>query len=96
MTVDSSAHLLSQQQGGDLLLGGNKLTSFGLLQGFADEAGIPLDLCAWITLTYPKLQIHSTFTHVYSMDDSREKYYIEGRSSPFEVEAEVSEDGSTG
>lgn len=65
MAVDSSAHLLPQQQGGDLLLRGNKLTSFGLLQGFSNEGGIPLNLRAWITLTYPELQIHKYTQHIY-------------------------------
>ncbi len=54
MAVDSGAHLLSHQQGGDLLLGGNKLTSLGLLQGFTDETGVALDFCARKTLTYPE------------------------------------------
>lgn len=54
MTVHSGAHLLSHQQGGDLLLGGNKLTSLGLLQGFSNESGIALDLCAWKALAYPE------------------------------------------
>lgn len=54
MTVDGGAHLLSHQKGGDLLLGGNKLTSLGLLQGFANETGVALDICAGKALTYPE------------------------------------------
>lgn len=63
MTVHSGAHLLSHQQGGDLLLGGNKLTSLGLLQGFSDESGVALDLCAWKALAYPE---SDSITHLFT------------------------------
>lgn len=53
MAVHRSAHLLSHQQGGDLLLRRYKLTSLGLLQGFPDEAGVAFNLCAGVTLAYP-------------------------------------------
>lgn len=65
MAVDSGAHLLSDQQGGDLLLRGNKLTSLGLLEGFPDESGITLDLCAGITLTHPEPQIHIYYNFIH-------------------------------
>lgn len=54
MAVDGGAHLLSHQQGGDLLLRGNKLTSLGLLKGFPDETGVTLNICAGKTLTDPE------------------------------------------
>lgn len=63
MTVDGGAHLLSHQQGGDLLLRGNKLTSLGLLQGFPDETGVTLDLRAGVTLPYPESD-HSYYTFI--------------------------------
>lgn len=53
MAVDSGAHLLSQQQRGDLLLRGDELTSLGLFQGFPDETCIALDFCARKALAYP-------------------------------------------
>lgn len=62
MAVDGGAHLLSHQQGGDLLLRGNKLTSLGLLQGFPDEAGVALDVCARVALAYPESD--HTHTHL--------------------------------
>jgi len=52
VAVDGSGHLLPHQQGGDLLLRGDELTSLGLLQGLPDESGIALDLRA--RLTYPE------------------------------------------
>lgn len=54
MAIDSGAHLLSHQQGSDLLLRGNKLTGLGLLQGFPHEAGVTLDLRARVTLPHPE------------------------------------------
>ena len=54
MAVDGGAHLLPHQQGGDLLLRGDELTSLGLLQGLPDESSVALDLSAGVTLTYPE------------------------------------------
>ena len=54
MAVDGGAHLLPHQQGGDLLLRGDELTSLGLLQGLPDESSVALDLSAWVTFTYPE------------------------------------------
>ena len=54
MAVDDGAHLLSHQQGGDLLLRGDKLTSLGLLQGFPNETSVTLDIRTRITLPYPE------------------------------------------
>lgn len=53
MAVDSGAHLLSQQKGGDLLLRGDELTSLGLFQGFPDETCVALNFCTWKVLAYP-------------------------------------------
>lgn len=53
MAVDSGAHLLPHQQGGDLLLRGDELTSLGLFQGFPDETCVALNFCARKALTYP-------------------------------------------
>ncbi|TNN48888.1 hypothetical protein EYF80_040911 [Liparis tanakae] len=61
VAIDGGAHLLSHQQGGDLLLRGDELTSLGLLQGFPDEAGVTLDLRAGITLSHPEWD-HSYYT----------------------------------
>lgn len=63
MAVDCSAHLLSHQQGGDFLLGRNKLTGLGLLQGFPDETGVALNFCTWKTLTYPKSEYETQLFH---------------------------------
>lgn len=52
MAVDSGAHLLSQQQGGDLLLRGDELTSLGLFQGFPDETCVALNFCTRKALAY--------------------------------------------
>lgn len=54
MAVDSGTHLLSQEQGGDLFLRGDELTSLGLLQGFTDEASISLNFCTRKSFTNPR------------------------------------------
>lgn len=61
MTVDGGAHLLSHQQGGNLLLRGDKLPGLGLLQGFADESGVALDVCPREALAYPDTSVAHTF-----------------------------------
>lgn len=71
MAVDRGAHLLSHQQGGDLLLGGNKLTSLGLLQGFPDETGVALDFCTWKALTYPESDRITHLLDIYSINQKR-------------------------
>lgn len=53
MAVDSGAHLLPHQQGDDLLLRGDELTSLGLFQGFPDETCVALNFRARKALTYP-------------------------------------------
>lgn len=60
MAVDGGAHLLPHQQGGNLLLRGNKLPSLGLLQGFSDESGVALDVCPREALAYPGTRWHCT------------------------------------
>lgn len=74
MAVHGGAHLLSHQQGGDLLLGGNKLTSLGLLQGFPDEAGVALDICAGVALTYPESDHMTQLLHDYSSSGASHKH----------------------
>lgn len=69
MAVNGGAHLLSHQQGGDLLLRGNKLTSLGLLQGFPNETGVALDICAGKALTYPESDHITHSLHIYFMND---------------------------
>lgn len=70
MAVDSGAHLLSQQQGGDLLLRGDELTSLGLLQGFTNEACVALNICTRKALTHPgKVQITHLLERFYQHEN---------------------------
>ncbi len=99
MAVDGGAHLLSHQQGGNLLLRGNKLTSLGLLQGFPDETGVALDVCARKALTYPESDQMTHLLHIYFVSIKKAQAVMQTHThthTPLEVEAEVSENGSTG
>lgn len=86
MTVDGGAHLLSHQQGGNLLLGGNKLPSLGLLQGFSDESGVALDVCPREALTYPDTRWYLTnFLHF--LINLKKTSHAPLQHKPLEVEA---------
>ena len=55
MTVHSGGHLLSHQQGGDLLLRRHVLPGLGLLQRIPNELGILLNLRPRETLRDPDI-----------------------------------------
>lgn len=53
MAVDGGGHFLSGQQGHDLFLGRNKLSSFSLLQRLSNEMGKHFNFCSGEQLLNP-------------------------------------------